>query len=110
MAHQPTSPAHTPGPWILSESDSAASSFGIADANGSSIASVGDGRHDGAPEESAANARLIAAAPDLLDACMTLAEVASDSVELGDWPELIKAIEQADAAIAKADGTQTTHE
>ena len=63
-----TSPAHTPGPWTFLKNGLNSYSVQLADA--SPLASVGDGVHDGAPDGMVeANARLIAAAPDLLEAC-----------------------------------------
>lgn len=49
-------------------------------------------------------ARLIAAAPDLLEALEGLREVAAESVEISAWPELQAACATASAAIAKATG------
>ena len=55
----------------------------------------------GEPEDHA-NAKLMAAAPDLLKACELLADVAQGSVEYSDWPELQKAVNKAHKAIEKA--------
>ena len=68
MANAIPSPAHTPGPWNCIEDD--INSFSIQLPDGSPLATVGDGVHDGAPDGMVqANARLMAAAPDLLEAC-----------------------------------------
>jgi len=56
------------------------------------------------PDEDAANARLIAAAPDLLAALKELAdEICAAGLHNSQFPS--RAIENADAAIAKAEGT-----
>lgn len=87
---------HTPGPWYQSER------------NGQYIVAkdIGDRSHDIAhpcwwSEETCANARLIAAAPDLLAALKNLVE-AVEFTPLG--VRGIKACQQARAAIAKARG------
>lgn len=57
---------HTPGPWTIF------GTFNVRGANGRGVATTGginDGRiADGGFAENSANARLIAAAPDLLEA------------------------------------------
>jgi hypothetical protein len=50
----------------------------------------------------AEDARLIAAAPDLLEACMAL----SDTIKTGGMEELKMAYKLASAAIAKAEGQE----
>lgn len=76
--------AHTPGPWRINP--------GAGEVRGADwnviVADVG----------SDADARLIAAAPDLLDACVRLL----DAVARGDHKA--KAIDAARAAVAKATG------
>ena len=52
--------------------------------NDSFIASIGDGAHEGDVEAAEANARLIAAAPDLLEACQGCLQDAEDALS-GDW-------------------------
>lgn len=62
--------SHTPGPWNLT-----GASFGHSiGANGIRIAQTANIVHEGSEgvHEEKANARLIAAAPDLLDACKAL--------------------------------------
>jgi hypothetical protein len=93
---------HTPGPWEA-ENESVSAGFDmVADVFGATT------------EQRDANARLIAAAPDLLAALKAL--VGNDSVRYLDdegprgegWQsnELAAAIAAADAAIAKAEGTK----
>lgn len=58
---------HTPGPWIATASDNG--EWGIDAASGWGIATVAGSAGDGpGNDESDANARLIAAAPELLEA------------------------------------------
>ena len=93
-------PKHTPGPWTMHPrfDDGAevrallapVAWCGVATTVGSS----GDQSIDAA--EARANARLIAAAPDLLEACERLLN--------GGWPHAEKDIELACSAIAKAKG------
>lgn len=92
-----TTPKHTVAPWRFSNE------FGrfavIAPMQGLEIAQIkvtGDGEEDF--DESEANAKLIAAAPDLLDALIGM-------ISLYPFPasyNLKPAIEKANAAIAKA--------
>lgn len=51
-----------------------------------------------------ANARLIAAAPDLLEALQALLEIAEGEYPREQWAEFYKPILDAQAAIAKATG------
>ena len=83
--------SHTPGPWTASEHGA------YADYNGNSTIILGDDLRIAVVlgsdnEETNANARLIAAAPDLLEALEALLE--------GDF----NVAEKARAAIAKAKG------
>lgn len=124
--------AHTPGPWYPGHFIDPASKCqcrGIVDENhGGGIAVVnvdngkplGDGGNDCPPlEEARANARLIAAAPDLLEACKPL--LSKDARELiegaaeAEWAvgskklsEILRLILDGDtkrrAAIARAEG------
>jgi hypothetical protein len=91
---------HTPGPWTCEPNDShqfdirgdyweVATAHGFCGANGGPPTSM---------TESIANARLIAAAPDLLDA---IKQIVSDTDSPGQFG---MALEAAHAAIAKATG------
>ena len=105
MAKATTSPAHTAGPWqyIKSQEDDVQ--------NGSEHFSILTGESDdgwfiadllnGLNQEAEANARLIAAAPDLLEAL----HLAVDMIEPA-YPEadLDPDVKQIRAAIAKAEG------
>ena len=94
---------HTPGPWRISAAIKP-NEFDIRDKNSSGghapIAKVkGDKRHTIA--QSAANARLIAAAPDLLQACWAMV-TSFHAVEYM-APHMQEAANMARAAIAKAE-------
>jgi len=101
-----TEQKHTPGPWVV-DGDVIR---GDQQRNGSiSVASMLDvsypyGRRAG--ESKHANARLIAAAPELLDALEACAAVCAGEVMHKNG--LVNALEKARAAIAKATGA--THE
>lgn len=85
---------HTPGPWSIT--------------NGTILGSDGVGvtrpisRFDGAAD---ANAHLIAAAPDLYEACKKLAMLSSGAEDDDAYAEVPwSVIEDARAALAKAEG------
>ena len=82
----------TQGPWGFE-------SFALSEeiiAMGGKLVAVVQSRHCESPEEMRANAALIAAAPDMLDALEYWMDVGDDH----------KAIDKAREAIAKARGTQ----
>jgi len=91
---------HTPGPWGMGQTGES-SDFEI-NAGNKQVAVVRDGRHVldmKSNEESTANARLIAAAPELLAALnrmMRVTPMAND--------QQIEAIQQAMTALAKVEG------
>ena len=96
---------HTPGPWVVGQSG------GVIDRRGCAVAKVQDmpGQDSG---ERAANAALIAAAPDMLEA---LRELLAERYALeepeqfdaaGNWTSDSPASEKARAAIRKATGEQ----
>jgi hypothetical protein len=87
---------HTPGPWaVLSDTGA----VGVAVGEWKMTASVYGDHPECEPDERlAANARLIAAAPDLLDIAET---IALDSTSPHQW------IDELRAAIAKATGEQS---
>lgn len=100
-------PKHTPGPWRLMNSHKAGflnvyttHDTGELEAT-DFICEIGPGaRNEG---EINANARLIAAAPELLEACKVLADLCTDAkcVQSVKWTS---ARDQARAAIQKAEG------
>lgn len=108
---------HTPGPWIVTQVPTAAGSafrIGTAGAEKSCTWIYADGIRKGIDDELpraqelAANARLIAAAPDLLNALQELFGADMAHVLMGDGkPDQIEAIANARAAIAKATGVSS---
>jgi hypothetical protein len=94
--------AHTPGPWTVNEGD--------ADPNTSLVQfSCGFVEVNGSRNRREANARLIAAAPDLLEALDGLIATVKHSIISGDWvvdgacdPDMD--LGRAEKAIAKALG------
>jgi len=91
---------HTPGPWVVHPTSihPAVRSIGTAEAGPRRICTVGS--TNGNPTDWH-NARLIAAAPELLEALNTLPQsLASTDEDLDKW------VAKARAAIAKATGEQ----
>lgn len=91
---------HTPGPWIQHDK----ASMAILGKNGFLVANCGghfDSRRESGEleKEHQANARLIAAAPELLEALTAM-------VETHYWDQEFPAFKQARAAIHKATGEQ----
>jgi hypothetical protein len=85
---------HTPGTWCLR--DEVGTIHAIDDKHYCRTVATATNAYG----HGDANARLIAAAPDLLDACLQLVH----STDTKDWRELQNAIASARAAIAKARG------
>ncbi len=84
---------HTPGPWEIGQDG-----LGISvDADGVPVCMC-----DGPVEDNEANARLIAAAPDLLVAGQHILQVAWN----GTYAEQESALQSLRAAIAKAEGRE----
>ena len=93
---------HTPGPWITFQPRGDGSVPVRTDGLGLTICYV----HDGAICDALVNARLIAAAPELLDALRDARSMLA-TVEVIDGEDddpWSKAIARMDAAIAKAEG------
>ena len=88
--------AHTPGPWDYRDPD------GKVRANGEVVATVWQWLVKDRWDERDANARLIAAAPDLLAALRQV--VASAFPNPTEHPAMSAAWKVAEAAIAKAEG------
>ena len=88
--------AHTKGPWMAASNPSSVVGWPVVapHATGRSVCNVTTGH-----EDAAANARLIAAAPELLEALERLADPAHGVNRLPPW-----AVGIARAAIAKARG------
>ena len=91
---------HTPGPWKIEHSTNGTFPYRIVKfGERNPIASCRG--ISGKESEDAANARLIAAAPNLLEACKTLVRRAETMTD-GEWGEP-EEIAQAKAAIAQAE-------
>lgn len=95
---------HTPGPWKAVEANTDYSGtfnriLSISDAEIAPARAYGD-----TEEQRHANARLIAAAPDLLDACKNIV-AACELTEDAYYDAIDTAMNIARAAIAKAEGT-----
>lgn len=93
--------APTPGPWETSVNDEGQWDV-CAEGGGDMVADLAD-----CPESAEANARLIAAAPDLLAALKGLRAAALSEYVSCDCPNASicrPSIKAADAAIAKAEG------
>lgn len=90
--------AHTPGPWREIRRGMGQS---IIAADGMAVANTGNSKRY--PAEKAANARLLAAAPDLLSACEGLLATLAHYYNLTDLAtEVLEAEEAARLAISKA--------
>lgn len=95
---------HTPGPWLLNHNTNwktnpfsvTVRKYGV---HSTTVANIPT-RMTIPPQEQQANARLIAAAPDLLEALQAI--IGHDAHLLNHWR-----VETARAAIAKATGEQT---
>lgn len=98
--------AHTPGPWTATESGGLLFVIDAGDYDHKADTGFFVGTvTDGGKEEHAANARLIAAAPDLLEALESL--VSSEWMVTHSWGGDRDAVmAKARAAIAKARGEQ----
>ena len=98
---------HTPGPWFVEDNDRAISSNAATDialVNMANIRYGWDGPDFLTASHRAANAQLIAAAPELLEALKYCRNKIAFMQEFGEWYSPERAIEKADAAIAKATG------
>jgi hypothetical protein len=90
---------HTPGPWHLIDQTE------IRNASGCTVCVTSEYRVPGREQEAIADARLIAAAPDLLDALQAVAGDLLDVLSQRMDPKLaeqLPSLEMARAVIAKA--------
>lgn len=95
---------HTPGPWHVSENgDSPDDGYNIVDARGLYIA-FADGNDPIEPAEAQANARLIAAAPEMRDKGHHLAMLALQSDRYRDDAEYCEVVDCWLALLARIDG------
>lgn len=95
-------PAHTPGPWQCLQAGDGPTKFAVADAEGVSILTIVEEEgHDFAAVYRDEDARLIAAAPELLKC---LQELIDGMVGVEDSANGV--LRRSRAAIAKATGAQ----
>lgn len=100
-AKSPSTSKHTPGPWHIGMKPGPI----IYGPQGEQVADLR--AHLLMPDESAANARLIAAAPELLEALKTMTDEYASSMRnagVTHYPEALAIVRQARAVIAKAEG------
>lgn len=106
---------HTPGPWVVWDEARAIHRWCIAKENGYSVASAEPVGPWVTPEEADANARLIAAAPDLLDALQDAKRLIEDmarfvgQMALEDYALLNETPIKIDAALRRARPEETAH-
>ena len=94
---------HTPGPWTYSkEQTTNGHAHMVRQSSGESVANVRS--HNRPTEEAQANARLIAAAPELLEALKAVLHFDSDPSIPGEYKHDITIARKVRAAIAKATG------
>jgi hypothetical protein len=101
-------PSWTPGPWHVSSTHLAAA-YDIGAENGANIARVSGPTENGA-EEFRANARLIAAAPDLYEAlkrCVEYFDIRYARRLPGQNDDYCDNVDRVNAALAKARGERT---
>ena len=93
---------HTPGPWYYT--NEGINSMGIVEKDGTNIMHMATLQNSSASRHMEANARLIAAAPDLLEALKIFLNEFNDSEVMMRTPiAYYKAVSAARAAIAKAE-------
>ena len=93
---------HTPGPWVVVGSRTKYVEARLVGSLMQEVAACGPTLADeGYGQQQEANARLIAAAPDLLEALIELAACGAEA-----WGEDRPCVKWANAAIAKATGEQ----
>jgi hypothetical protein len=100
-----STPKHTPGPWTAEQDTANKNDRFILSGRNGAFSHWQGWAVDGVTteEEDAANARLIAAAPDLLGACRVLYRIAG--LRLRGDPVAEVALANALAAIEKAEGS-----
>lgn len=98
---------HTPGPWarVPDERFRHDNSAGVRDATGSYVAAALDFNRSDRDAEVEANARLIAAAPELLATLKdVIAHLRSITLDPGDDEDDAPALVAAETLVAKAEG------
>jgi len=98
---------HTPGPWIVRDHPTQDIYIGPTNDGGAPSVAIVPRRISRTPGEHNANARLIAAAPELLEALTRLLPYANFmlSCTVDDDDAAYAAVDRARAAVAKATGS-----
>ena len=99
----PVAFAHSPGPWLVAKGE-VYGQFSIYAAMGTPVHAVAVCPHESVIAESAGNALLIAAAPDLLAAVKALCSMSLMPVNSDQQSRFDRAAVLAEEAIAKAEG------
>jgi hypothetical protein len=94
-------PGYTPGPWRVFTTTDGSKLIGIGELNGGGITDCGFGVWRGGDAEAIANARLIAAAPDLIEALQDILEYSGGAASALDDEYVM---DRARAALSKALG------
>lgn len=96
---------HTQGPWVVGPTDARGAISVIAEGSRAIIEVRNPFGHDRHPDEIMANARVIAAAPELLEALLAIVE--GGNTDCGTyWKVDVDDIEKARAAVARAKGVE----
>ena len=103
---------HTPGPWTVEDNFTIMADVGahickVSEPDDFPCLDQDEGTQSHVLAECGANARLIAAAPDMLAALKSLAAVAVWGPEDDDREEFDQAMKAAQAAIARAEGRES---
>jgi hypothetical protein len=98
--------SHTPGPWSCDGAETETHACRVFGPNGWLLATTFGEIFNYSNEEAEANARLIAAAPDLLEKSEKLYATLMFKDFLKTHPEINNAMIELNAAIAKAGGNQ----
>ena len=96
---------HTPGPWLFDEESEAITTNDRVASSKTQIATVELGWAEPFESEQIANARLIAAAPELLAELITMTDAYTEAMKdagVSHCPEAFVIVRSARAAIAKA--------
>lgn len=99
---------HTPGPWNATKFNPATGDIDDCYLYVEPGIAVIERKVKGRDQHDTANARLLAAAPDLLEALEGFIDLGIDEKSLGKWPELLDAIHKASAAIDRAKGEEVS--
>ncbi len=102
--------AHTPGPWEITAVENSGGILAILGKDAAGDFLIAEIQQGETPATDRANARLIAAAPDLLKALQAIKEALDTYRRVQDWRPIHFLLENKtlEAAIAKATGEAAT--